>query len=61
MLYWLGLPVVALYDRLAVGLPVQTEGFAPSVIVGLAISVIVMGISAPIQPVRLFLTESVAL
>jgi hypothetical protein len=39
MLYWSGLPVVALYVRFALVAPTQTAGLAPNVIVGVGLTV----------------------
>ena len=55
MLYRLAPPVIALYGRLAVRLPAQTEGFAPNVMVGAALMVTVSPFSfipdtTPIKP-----------
>src|SRR5664279_3422269 len=60
ILYWLGAPVVAVYGRFAVVVPLQTDGLAPSVIVGAAVTVTVNGTPALEQPAALFFTVSVA-
>jgi hypothetical protein len=59
MLYWLGVPVVAVYGRLAVVAPLQTEGFGPNVMVGPVLTVTENGTPTPAHPVVEFLTVRV--
>ena len=59
MLYRSGVPVVALYGRLADIEPAQTLGLAPSVIVGIGFTVTLIAIAALVQVVKLFVTVRV--
>jgi len=59
MLYLSGLPVVAVYGRLALVDPAHTVGFAPIVIVGTAIVVTLKAIDELVQPVAVLVTVNV--
>jgi hypothetical protein len=61
MLYWSGLPEVALYVRFALVVPEHTLGLAPKVMVGLAITVTVIADELLTHPVALLVTVKVAL
>jgi hypothetical protein len=56
MLYWFGVPVVAVYGRLADVLPLHTEGLAPNVMVGVRSIVTEIGLAALTQPDVVFVT-----
>ena len=53
--------MVAEYVRFADVVPLQTDGFAPKVIVGVGLTVTVIAEPVLTHPVVLFLTVSVAL